>query len=256
MRVYPEKHSRLAPWSRRLALFGAFTCLTGIGLGRFSVFPYLQSLAVLAVGLALCGLALVMAFAAYGEIWRSGAVGLPAANLALLLSLLTLAAPAFLAFRAYSLPPINDISTDLRDPPLFSRSRSALEARAGHVPADEPPQTRELQRAAYRDVAPVILDVSPEEAYKLALEAAQQLKWRIVDRAPPSIRVGTGRIDAIERSLVMRFPDDITIRIRPLGNESRVDVRSVSRVGRHDFGVNANRIRRYTDLLLQISKGV
>ncbi|HRJ70068.1 MAG TPA: DUF1499 domain-containing protein [Beijerinckiaceae bacterium] len=256
MRAYPEKTSKLARWSQRLAVFGAATCLVGVALGRFAVFPLLQSLAVFGAGQALCALALVLALAAYAEIWRNGARGLPKANLGLLVALSALAFPGYLVVQAYSLPRINDISTDLRDPPVFSRARSAVEARGGHVPPDEPPQTREAQRLAYRDVAPVILDVSPEEAYKLALEAAQQLKWQIVDRSPPSVRVRTGRLDAIDRSLILRFPDDITIRIRGLGNDTRVDVRSVSRVGRHDFGVNAARIRRYTDLLLQLSKGI
>lgn len=256
MRAYPERFSRLAHWSRRLAVFGAAACIAGVAFGRFTVFPPLQSLAVFGAGQALCALALVLAGAAYVDIWRSGAVGLPKANLAVLIAVGALAFPGYLAWRAYNLPRINDISTDLREPPVFSRSRAALEARGGHVPGDEPPQVREAQRQAYRDVAPVILDVSAEEAYKLALEAAQQMKWQIVDRAPPSARVNTGRIDAIDRSRLMRFPDDITIRIRPLGNETRVDVRSVSRIGRHDLGVNAARIRAYTDLLLQLSKGI
>lgn len=256
MRAYPIRLSRFAPWSRRLAIFGAATAVVGIAVGRWGLFPPLQAFAVSAAGALLCLIALILALAAYVEIWRTGATGLTRANVGLVLALLVLAFPAYLAVRAYGLPRINDVSTDLRDPPTFSRSRSALEARGGHVPPESSPITREAQRAAYREVAPVILDASPEEAYKLVLDAAAQMKWRIVDQSPPSVRVATARVDAIDRTLLMRFPDDITIRIRPLANESRVDIRSVSRFGKHDLGSNAARIRQFSDVLLQLSKGV
>jgi uncharacterized protein (DUF1499 family) len=45
--------------------------------------------------------------------------------------------------------------------------------------------------------------------------------------------------------LLFGFKDDIVVRVTPSGNGSRVDVRSLSRVGRSDFGVNANRVRKF-----------
>lgn len=256
MRSFPHRPSRLAPWSRRFALFGLTVALAGVALSRWSVFPPLQSLAVLAGGLVVCAVALVLAIAAYVEIWRSGATGMIAANWGLVLSLVVLSAPAYVTARAYGLPRINDISTDLRDPPAFSRARTALDARAGYVPSESSPLTREAQRLAYREVAPVIIDAPPEEAYKLVVEAVEMMKWQIIDRSPPSARVPVGRIDAIDRTMVMRFPDDITIRVRALASETRVDIRSISRVGRHDLGANAARIRQFSDVLLQLSKGL
>jgi uncharacterized protein (DUF1499 family) len=67
----------------------------------------------------------------------------------------------------------------------------------------------------------------------------------LVENAPPGGRIGDGRVEAIDRTPVMRFPDDITVRIRPGAGQSRVDVRSASRYGRHDFGANARRIERF-----------
>jgi uncharacterized protein (DUF1499 family) len=58
-----------------------------------------------------------------------------------------------------------------------------------------------------------------------------------------------GRIEANETTRWFRFTDDVVIRVAPDGAGSRVDVRSVSRVGRSDFGVNAGRIRAYTAAL-------
>lgn len=255
MRIYPQRHSSLALWSRRLAVFGLAVVVAGPVLARASILQPLQGLIVVGAGLVLSGLALTLALLSYAEIWRSGAIGLTRANLGFLVALATLAYPTLLIVRAYRLPAIADISTDLREPPAFSRSRSALDARKGHVPSEPPAETREAQRGAYPDIAPIILEMGPDEAYQLVLEAVAEMKWQIVDRSPPSARTGAGRIDAIERTTVMRFSDDITIRLRPLTNETRVDIRSASRVGKHDLGANAARIKRFSDVLVGLNRG-
>ena len=69
---------------------------------------------------------------------------------------------------------------------------------------------------------------------------AQHLGWTIItsDKA-------AGRIEASQRSRWMGFTDDIVIRIAPTNSGSRIDLRSSSRYGRSDFGVNAERNRAY-----------
>jgi uncharacterized protein (DUF1499 family) len=96
-------------------------------------------------------------------------------------------------------------------------------------------------------VQPITLDLEAAEAFQLVLKAAGALGWEVVDQVAPSTRRGDsdGRIDAVQRTLVMRFPDDLAIRVRPLVGQTRIDVRSVSRYGRHDFGVNAKRIETF-----------
>ena len=73
-------------------------------------------------------------------------------------------------------------------------------------------------------------------------------KWRVVDTlAPTPTRNGT--IEAIARTAIMGFRDDVSIRVSPLGPGSRIDVRSASRYGTHDLGSNAARIVAFlTDL--------
>ena len=72
---------------------------------------------------------------------------------------------------------------------------------------------------------------------------AQARGPRSSSRAPPgSGRSSLGHIDAVDRTLIMGFPEDITIRIKPLAGQTRIDVRSASRYGRNDFGTNAKRI--------------
>src|SRR5207245_6071626 len=96
------------------------------------------------------------------------------------------------------------------------------------------------QKKAYPDIAPAILDVPPKDACPRALKAAEQRGWTIVASDPAS-----GRIEAYERSRWFGFTDDVVIRVAAADRGSRVDVRSVSRWGRNDFGVNAARVRGY-----------
>jgi hypothetical protein len=176
---------------------------------------------------------------------RSGSTGLSLAVRAILVALALLAWPGYLLGRALTLPLVNDLTTDLEEPPSFSRSRAALMARGGYQPPEFVPSDTESGLAVYRDLQGMTLESSAGEAYLAALKAVASLGWRIVDQVPPGGRTGTGRIDAVATTTLFRFADDITIRVRPVAGETRVDIRSRSRVGRHDLGVNAGRIRAF-----------
>ena len=95
----------------------------------------------------------------------------------------------------------------------------------------------------------VEVELEGDDAYQLILRAVQALGWKIIDQSAPGGRAGLGHIDAVARTLVMGFPDDITIRVQPLAGQTKIDVRSVSRYGRNDFGVNARRIERFAEEL-------
>ena len=93
---------------------------------------------------------------------------------------------------------------------------------------------------------PIVVDLEPVQAYQLALRVAKDLGWQIVDSNPPNLRVdGVAQIEAIARSPLFGFADDIAVRVRPLASQTRIDLRSVSRVGRHDFGANDRHYRRF-----------
>jgi uncharacterized protein (DUF1499 family) len=144
-----------------------------------------------------------------------------------------------------TVPAIHDISTDTDDPPTFS---AVLAARAGERANsfdDRGPQLAQLQKAAYPDLAPVISRLPVTRAFNEALHVAESMPgWTIV-----ASDVNAGRIEASQQSRWFRFTDDIAIRV--VGNEagSRIDMRSASRLGRSDYGVNAERIRAYMGAL-------
>jgi hypothetical protein len=141
-------------------------------------------------------------------------------------------------------PSIHDISTDLADPPRFS---AVLPLRAGFpnkVGDRVDDATARAQRTAYPDLTTIDVPLAPDAAFTKAVEAAKTMDWEIV-----SLRPADGIIEATATTAWFGFRDDIVVRIRPAGTQSRIDVRSVSRVGRGDAGKNADRIRRYLRLL-------
>ena len=138
-------------------------------------------------------------------------------------------------------PPIHDITTDTSDPPAIITALPARQAEHAAPAAYGGPATAAQQRAAYPDIAPVILPVAPAKAFDLALATAQSMpRWKITATDPAA-----GRIEASEASFWFGFVDDIVIRITTADAGSRVDIRSVSRQGKGDLGVNAARVRAY-----------
>jgi uncharacterized protein (DUF1499 family) len=150
----------------------------------------------------------------------------------------------------HTLPPINDITTDADNPPAFIAVVAARAAEGGNPVAYPGAKFAEQQKEAYSDIAPLVLALPPDRAFSRALDTAQRLGWTIVTGDPIA-----GRIEASDRSRWFGFTDDIVIRITPSGSGSRIDMRSSSRLGRSDFGVNAARIRAYLTALRAAAGG-
>ncbi len=251
--ILEEPVSLAAAWSRRLAAFAIAVALIALGLARASKIDATAVLSVFGAAILFAGLAILLACAGAVVIWQSGrrGVGLVLAGLAM--AALVLAGPAYYTARAITRPLLNDVSTDLTDPPAFSQSRRALAARDGATHAESGAQTRDAQRRAYPDAQPIVLDLDADEAWPMILKAIDARGWRVIEQRPPGGRMGVGHIDAVARTLVMGFPEDVTVRVRPLAGQTRIDVRSASRFGRHDFGSNADRIQRFsTELQAQL----
>jgi len=145
--------------------------------------------------------------------------------------------------KARSVPPIHDISTDTENPPQFV-AVLPLRADAPNPSEYGGPEIAAQQKAAYPDVQPVILNVPPDQAFNRALATAEEMGWTLV-----AIEPAEGRIEATARTFWFGFRDDVVIRLTPADGGTRVDVRSVSRVGRSDVGANAARIRKYFEEL-------
>jgi uncharacterized protein (DUF1499 family) len=138
-----------------------------------------------------------------------------------------------------SVPYIHDITTDTENPPRFE---AVLPLRAG---AENPaeyggPELAKQQHEGYPDLEPGSVSRPPEKAFPGALEAAKDMGWKIVASDAKSLR-----IEATDTTRWFGFKDDIVVRLSPSPAGSRIDVRSVSRVGKSDVGTNARRIKAY-----------
>jgi uncharacterized protein (DUF1499 family) len=161
----------------------------------------------------------------------------------LVIGLVVLRVPWSWKQRADSVPPIHDITTDLADPPAFE-AVLPLRQDAPNPSEYGGDSIAAQQREAYPDLGPLTLDLPLDAAFRRALEAARDMGWEIVDSDP-----ARGRIEATATTPWFGFKDDVVVRVRPEDGGSRVDVRSVSRVGRSDVGTNARRIREYLEEL-------
>jgi Protein of unknown function (DUF1499) len=239
----------MALWCRRVGLFALVLVVVALILHRFGQLTTPVGLALTAVGFALSGLALLLGLYAGTSIWvrgRSGAgrmaVGMIAAGVLWLAPLAQL--PTFLA-----LPPINDITTDTVNPPRFQQLAIARGTGTGaNSPNYGGERVARLQANAYADLRSlVVVDRPADEVFDLARRVASGRKglgWKVLAEEPPAPRK-PGIIEATERTTLLGFVDDIVVRVTGSDAEARVDVRSASRFGRHDFGANASRIRRF-----------
>jgi len=141
--------------------------------------------------------------------------------------------------KAKSLPHIHDITTDTQNPPGFV-AILPLRRNASNPSGYGGPQIAAEQHRAYPDIAPLTLALPPDIAFHKAIEVAREMGWQIVDA-----NRNEGRIEATGTTFWFGFKDDIVIRIEENSQGSRVDIRSVSRVGISDIGTNAQRIRKF-----------
>lgn len=196
----------------------------------FSVLKYAAMGAALSVPLSLLALWFVISVHRRGRGW---------ALLALVAGLAGVWVPLHTLYTARGLPLIHDISTDTDHPPEFV---AALPLRAGASnPADYGgAPVAALQKRFYPDIKPLTLAQLPAQVFLRALAAVQAMGWEVVDANERE-----GRIEATATTFWFGFKDDVVVRLTPAGSGSRIDVRSVSRVGVSDLGVNAQRIRVY-----------
>lgn len=183
--------------------------------------------------------AIISAIGAVGLSWRPPRGGALWGAAGVVVAATVVAVPWSYLRVAQSVPPIHDITTNADDPPEFV---AILELRkAAPNPAEY--GGREIaaqQKEAYPDIVPASFEQAPDRVYDAALSAAGELGWEIVEGDSAE-----GRIEATDTTFWFGFKDDVVVRIAAAEPGTRVDVRSVSRVGRSDVGANAARIRRY-----------
>lgn len=196
----------------------------GLGLFRDSFF---------AAGAGLLGCLVVLVFL------RRKAGGLVPAWAGFVLGLLIAGNGLFWIQAARNVPRIHDITTDTRNPPVFEAVLPLRQKALNPVQYGGPDIARQQQQA-YPDIRPLVVQQPPAQVWDACRKAAQAMGWEIV-----AAREAEGRLEATATTFWFGFKDDVVVRLLPMKDGSRVDVRSLSRVGLSDVGTNARRIREF-----------
>ncbi len=220
-------------------LAGAAAALSGLG-SRWGWWHFMSGFSILQgaaiAGVVAAAVSLIGGVAVRHEHHRS--IFLVAAA-GILAGLVTAGIPWSWMRLAERMPAINDITTDMTNPPQFVKIMP-LRRDAPTPAVYGGAKIANQQRAGYPDIKPVILPIPVSTAFDFALRTAKQRGWQIVDAD-----ASAGRIEAVATTFWFGFKDDVIVRITPAPGGSRVDMRSVSREGTGDIGTNANRIRSY-----------
>jgi hypothetical protein len=208
---------------RAIAILGLLCLILGPALAYVRLVPPLVGFMILAAS-GLFGL-LAALWGVVALLRRKGRRAL----VSLLLGLVPVGSLSALGIASSGYPPINDISTDLTDPPALARTQA--------YPGDFAPIVRE----AYPDLATLIVDAPPDAVFQAAMELASTHPGWTVELADARARI----IHGVAETRLFHFRDDFAIRVRPRGSQSVVDMRSRSRDGKGDIGANAARIRAF-----------
>jgi uncharacterized protein (DUF1499 family) len=138
--------------------------------------------------------------------------------------------------------PINDITTSLEAPPGFKGQE--IEAFDQGL--------KERHQRLYPDLKPIELHASPEAVFSSLKEWIKSRDdWEL------SYEDKATQIEWIATTEVMNFKDDVVVRIENLGQtsaegpQSKIHVRSKSRVGKSDLTANAKRIKEVLNFLIK-----
>ena len=242
-----EPVSGLATGARNLAVFSVVAVVVSILIVRFGFLEMKPALTTFFGALGCAALSILVSLAAFAAIWQNGSRGMSRILLALLIDGLVLAYPAYLALQYRKLPPIHDVTTDPINPPRFEALARLRSGDGANTAVYAGLYSAEQQRRAYPDIEPVELEIPVNRAYAIALQLVNKRKWLVIDERAPQPERPIGRIEAVARTPIMGFREDVSIRVTPNGEDSRVDIRSSSRYFESDLGSNATRIAKLID---------
>jgi hypothetical protein len=238
------KRARGTRWCKTgigFAVASVIAFVIGLGGARIGLLPPMGAFSGFGIGL-LCAILSVLS-TAIGIIISMGTAGDASAARswgALAVSVIIVTTVLSQRPGTSGAPPINDISTDTNNPPSFQ----AIVPLRTDVPDYPGEEFAALQGEHFPDLVTLTIDKPTDEVFAAAEQIARDSGWNIVDADRT-----TGRIEATAMTPWIRFEDDVVIRIVASGSATRVDMRSKSRLGRGDMGVNARRIRDFLDKL-------
>jgi uncharacterized protein (DUF1499 family) len=140
-------------------------------------------------------------------------------------------------------PAINDITTDFDNPPEFINAQKLQHEPNRDMKYDKA-KYADKQQAGYGPIGPIKERLDPAAAFARVKEVALASPTWTITREDSA----TNTLEVVATSKLWHFQDDIVIQVRPAPDgASLIEMRSKSRDGIGDFGVNAKRIKRFFD---------
>lgn len=243
VKILQRRVSRAAGWSRVTASFALVLLAVG-GSGHrgglVTTPPFLWILAIVGV-LAVASLA--MAGWGFWRLWSRGDRAGRAATAAAFLALAALSPLVVGSIRFAIYPRLSDISTDTVSPPQL---RWAADTRTAGMNAVEPipDGAAALQQVSYPFVAGRRYAFDRDQVLEAVRLLLAERGWPVVAERQ-AFDASETTIEAVARTFVFGFVDDVAVRVVDGEGVTLVDMRSASRYGRHDLGANAVRIRSF-----------
>lgn len=237
--------ARPAPFSNATpltALFCGALLFSAVLMHRLLGMATPVALNLFALAFIGAGLAVITGLYALVHVWRHGSGGAGYATIGILIAVGMLGWPLSYLPAYLQQPLINDLATDTADPPMFIKL-AALRETAGSGTAFDRLRFESVPAETFSDIKPLLIRRPPEETYDIVLDAIKRMRLEIINDDPPAARKA-GLIEAVDRTMVIGFYDDLVVRVTGTGGQSRIDVRSASRYSQHDFGRNASRMRK------------
>ncbi len=240
----PIRRSSAAQISRWTGVVSVPVLLIGGLLHRIGFIDTPALFSVLGTGFLLALIAVLSGLGALGMIWQNGGRGASEALRGVIFGGIALA-PALLAtYAVVQYPQLNDVSTDVTDPPSLLRPLDGS-VQSAAVRVSERAAAVELQRTAYPDIVPRRFPIGTVELDTAVRQVVADRGWTVVRDLKPAMNDDSAQMWIETRTMFVGFVDDMSIRIRPDRIGSRLDLRSASRYGMHDLGANARRIRAF-----------
>jgi uncharacterized protein (DUF1499 family) len=218
----------------------AAVCLPLGALGtKLGLWEFTGGFMLLAAGAVLATLASFLGVIAYIISLRKNLVAQrPTVLIGVFLGVVVLGVLGMQYSAASSVPPIHNISTDTVNPPQFDKLVAVRTAAKANPLTNLDPELAAQQTTAYPWVKPLTLQASADEVVDRAEAVMRDMGLEIV-----SVNKTAGLVEATATTFWFGFKDDVAVRVQPaVDGGTRVDVRSISRVGQSDLGANAARI--------------
>lgn len=239
--ILEQRTTRAAGWSRRFGAFSAALLIVATLSHRYGLLETPALIWVLGIVFVCAIFALMMGTYAFARLWNHGDLGGRDLSFGVIMGLVVLVPFLITAYQGYTSPMLNDISTDLEDPPALERAAALRTPDMNRIQPMTPARAR-LQAQAYPTVTGRRYDLDFDRTLDAVSAVVKRQGWIVHPGVPEEFAVSETTIEALAYTTVFAFPIDVAVRVTDEGETTYVDMRSTSRYGQYDFGDNAARI--------------